>query len=114
MTRVFAKVDRPRQGAILWAIESAGARLPGVDSDCRGADEFPFLAQDSLVGFPDQSSQFRHPVFIGDTLYPTLEIDELTPNQRTGVIGLAATVHNQTGQLVTTGRQRYLVRRPPD
>jgi len=79
-----------------------------------GAGEFPFLVEDSLVGFLDQSSQFRHPVFVGDTLYPSLEIDELTPNRRTGVIGLAATVHNQTGQLVMTGRQRYLVRRRPD
>lgn len=79
-----------------------------------GAGEFPFLVEDSLVGFLDQSSQFRHPVFVGDTLYPALEIDELTPNRRTGVIGLAATVHNQTGRLVMTGKQRYLVRRRPD
>jgi len=79
-----------------------------------GAGEFPFLVEDSLVGFLDQSSRFRHPVFVGDTLYPTLEIDELTPNRRTGVIGLAATVHNQTGQLVMTGKQRYLVRKRPD
>lgn len=79
-----------------------------------GAGEFPFLLEDSLVGFLDQSSQFRHPVFVGDTLYPALEIDELTPNRQTGVIGLAVTVHNQTGQLVMTGKQRYLVRRRPD
>jgi acyl dehydratase len=79
-----------------------------------GAGEFPFLVEDSLVGFLEQSSQFLHPVFAGDTLYPLLEIDELTPNPRTGVIGLAATVHNQNSLLVMTGKQRFLVRKRPE
>ena len=38
-------------------------------------------------------------VIVGNALYPMLEIDELTPNRRTGAIGLAATAHNRIGQL---------------
>jgi acyl dehydratase len=78
-----------------------------------GAGEFPFLVEDSLIGFLEQSSQFRLPVYVGDTLYPTLEIAELAPNRKTGVVGLTSTVHNQAGELVMTGAQRYLIRKRP-
>ena len=60
-----------------------------------GAGLFPFVTEDSLVGFLEQSSRFLKPVFAGDTLYPALEIDELSPNRTTGVVGLRSTVHNQ-------------------
>ena len=78
-----------------------------------GAGLFPYLTEDSLVGFIEQSSRFLKPVFVGDTLYPALAVDELTPNRSTGVLGLASTVHNQRGVLVLEGRQRYLLRRRP-
>jgi acyl dehydratase len=78
-----------------------------------GAGMFPFMTEDSLVGFIEQSSQFLKPVFVGDTLYPVLTVDEVSPNRTTGVIGLASTVHNQRGELVLSGRQRYLLRRRP-
>lgn len=76
-----------------------------------GAGLFPFLVEESLVGFLEQSSRFLRPVFAGDTLYPALEIDELTPNRSTGVVGLHSTVHNQRRERVLDGRQRYLLRR---
>ena len=76
-----------------------------------GAGLLPFLIEESLVGFLEQSSRFIAPVFAGDTLYPALETDELTANRTTGVLGLASTVHNQRGQLVLQGRQRFLLRR---
>jgi acyl dehydratase len=78
-----------------------------------GAGLFPYLTEDSLIGFLDQSSRFLKPVFVGDTLYPALEVDELTPNRSTGVVGLASTVHNQRGEIVLDGHQRYLLRRKP-
>ena len=59
-----------------------------------GAGLFPYLTEDSLIGFLDQSSRFLKPVFVGDTLYPALEVVELTPNRSTGVVGLASIVHN--------------------
>ena len=76
-----------------------------------GAGLFPFMVEDSLVGFLDQSSRFLKPVFAGDTLYSALEVDELTPNRTTGVVGLASSMHNQRGELVLDGRQRFLLRR---
>lgn len=78
-----------------------------------GAGLFPHMVEESLKGFLDQSSRFLHPVFAGDTLYPALEVDELTPQRTTGVLGLRSTVHNQKGVLVMDGRQRYLLRRRP-
>ena len=78
-----------------------------------GAGQFPFMVEDSLVGFLEQSSRFRHPVYVGDTLYATLAIDEIAPNRTTGVVGMASTVHNQARVLVMEGRQRYLLRRRP-
>ena len=76
-----------------------------------GAGLFPYLVEESLVGFIEQSSRFLKPVFAGDTIYPTLEIDELTPNRSTGVLGFKTTVHNQRRELVLEGRQRYLLRK---
>ena len=78
-----------------------------------GAGLFPFLVEDCLVGFIEQSSKFLKPVFSGDTLYSALEIDELTPGRTTGVLGFRTTIHNQRRELVLKGRQRYLLRRRP-
>lgn len=76
-----------------------------------GAGLFPHMVEESLRGFIEQSSRFLHPVFAGDTLYSALQVDELTPGRRTGVVGLASEVHNQHGTQVLAGRQRYLLRR---
>ena len=46
-----------------------------------GAGLFPYMVEDSLAGFIEQSSRFLKPVFAGDTLYPALQIDELTPGR---------------------------------
>ena len=78
-----------------------------------GAGLFPYMVEESLAGFIEQSSRFLQPVYAGDTVYPALEIDELTPNRSTGVVGLSSTMHNQRGQLVVQGRQRYLIRKRP-
>jgi acyl dehydratase len=80
---------------------------------CAGAGLFPHMVEESLKAFIEQSSRFLHPVVLGDTLYPALTVDELTPQRTTGVLGLASTVRNQHGALVMDGRQRYLLRRRP-
>jgi acyl dehydratase len=76
-----------------------------------GAGVFAHMVQDSLKAFIEQSSRFLEPVFVGDTLYPVLEINELTPQRTTGIVGLRSTVHNQKGILVLEGQHRYLLRR---
>ncbi len=80
---------------------------------CPGAGLFPYLIEDSIIGFLEQSSRFLKPVYAGDTTYPTLTVVELTPGRSTGVIGLAGTVHNQRRDCVMEGSQRYLVRKRP-
>jgi acyl dehydratase len=76
-----------------------------------GAGVFPFLVQDSLRAFIEQSSRFLAPVYAGDTLYPLLRVAELKAQRTTGVITLESTIHNQEGVLVMEGLQRYLLRK---
>jgi acyl dehydratase len=76
-----------------------------------GAGQFPFLVEETLVGFIEQSSRFLKPVYVGDTLYPRLTVSQLQPQRTTGVLTLSATVHNQTGELVMEGVQKYLIRK---
>ena len=78
-----------------------------------GASIFAHQISDALVAFIGQSSKFLKPVHAGDTLYPMLEIAALTPQRSTGVVTLAATVHNQRGELVLTGEQKMLLRKRP-
>ncbi len=76
-----------------------------------GAGLFPFLVEDSLMGFIDQSSRFLKPVYAGDTLYPRLTVTGLKPQRTTGVLTLASSIHNQKRELVMDGTQRYLLRK---
>src|ERR1700739_3848926 len=57
-----------------------------------GAGLFPHLVEQSLVGFLEQSSRFLQPGFSRDTIYPVLEVAELTPGLSTGVVALRSTV----------------------
>lgn len=78
-----------------------------------GAGLFPFMVEDSLKAFLDQSSRFLAPVFVGDTLYASLRIAALEPQRTTGVLTMASSVKNQKGVLVLDGTQRYLLRKRP-
>ena len=76
-----------------------------------GAGLFPFMVEESLMGFVEQSSRFLKPVYAGDTLYPRLTVSDLKPQCTTGVLTLASAVHNQKRELVLDGVQKYLIRR---
>jgi acyl dehydratase len=78
-----------------------------------GASIFAHAVGDALIAFTEQSSKFLKPVYAGDTLYPMLEISALTPQRSTGVVTLAANMHNQRGELVLTGEQKILLRKRP-
>jgi acyl dehydratase len=78
-----------------------------------GAGLFPYVVEESLVGFLEQSSRFLKPVYAGDTIYPALEVTELVPGRTTGVVVLKSTVFNQRRELVLEGMQKFLVRRRP-
>jgi acyl dehydratase len=75
-----------------------------------GAGTLPHAFGDSLIGFVGQSSTFHKPVYVGDSLYPALTLRELVPQRTTGLVVAATTVHNQRGELVLSGEQRYVVR----
>ena len=75
-----------------------------------GAGTFAHVIGDSLVAFIEQSSKFLKPVYPGDTLYPDLCIAALTAQRTTGVVTIAVTVHNQRGELILTGEQKYLLK----
>ena len=78
-----------------------------------GAGLFPYIVEESLVGFLEQSSKFLKPVYAGDTIYPALEVIELVPGRTTGVVTLRSTVFNQRKELVLEGIQKFLLRRRP-
>jgi len=75
-----------------------------------GAGLFPHVIGDKLIGFIEVNARFLKPVYVGDTLYPALEITALERQKTTGVVAMRATVHNQEGALVLEGVHRYLVR----
>jgi acyl dehydratase len=75
-----------------------------------GSGLFPHVIGESLIGFIDVSAKFLKGVFPGDTLYPALEIVELTPQRTTGIVAMRATVHNQKSELVLDGMHRYLLK----
>ena len=80
-----------------------------------GAGIFPHVIGDSLIAFLEQSSRFLKPVYVGDTVYPMLDITELLPGRTTGVVVMRVSIHNQARELVMEGEHRYLLRRrPPD
>lgn len=75
-----------------------------------GAGSFPHMIGDALIGFIEQSSKFLKGVYVGDTLYPALAITALIPQRTTGIVVMAATIHNQASELVLTGEHKYLLR----
>jgi len=82
-----------------------------VAQTAAGAGIFPYLVEESLMGFLEQSSKFLKPVYSGDTLFPRLEVIGLKPQRTTGVLTLRSTIHNQDDQLAMEGQQSYLLRR---
>ena len=71
----------------------------------------PEVSLNAIANLGYAECRFLKPVFAGDTLYPALEVDELSPNRTSGVVGLRSTVHNQRRELVLEGRQRFLLRK---
>ncbi len=76
-----------------------------------GAGQFPFLVEDTLLGFIEQSSRFLKPVYVGDTLYPRLTVTELKPQGTTRVLARGSTIRNPRCELVMEWVQKYLLKR---
>jgi acyl dehydratase len=76
-----------------------------------GATLFPHVIGEVFVSFLELSCTFLAEVHSGDTLYPALTVIDLEPAGDTGIVTTEATVHNQRGELVLSGRHKYLLRR---
>lgn len=76
-----------------------------------GASNLSGQVEDSMVAFISQSSRFIRPVFIGDTIYPELEVSELTPKKNNGLVKFKAVVKNQTGDVVMEGEHLYMLKK---
>src|SRR3979409_1367533 len=78
-----------------------------------GSGLFPYMVEESLVGFLEQSSRFLKPVFADDTIYPALEVTELAPGRSTGMVALPRHVLNQRRERVLEGLKKFLIPRRP-
>jgi len=76
-----------------------------------GAGSFAHAIGECLIAFTEVSCRFLKPIYVGDTLYPELRIAALEPQRTTGVVVMAASIHNQRAELVLTGEHKYLLRK---
>ena len=76
-----------------------------------GAGTFPSEVRESLIGMIEISGKFLKAVYLNDTLYPSLKITRLTPQNTTGIIFMKATVKNQNGIIVFEGQHKYLIKK---
>ena len=72
-----------------------------------GAGLFTHYVGEVIVGFTETSCKFLVNCYAGDTLYPALQIAELTPNGGKGHVTMNITIHNQRGELVLSGIEKF-------
>ena len=76
-----------------------------------GAGDFPYVCEDSLIGFIEQSSKFLKPVFRGDTIYPEMEVVDLKEGNTTGVVTMISKIYNQREELCLSGEMKFLLKK---
>ena len=76
-----------------------------------GGSTLSSYVEDSMVALMSQTSSFLKPVFIGDTIYPELEVSELIPKKKNGVVKFRAVIKNQAGDVVLDGEHVYLIKK---
>lgn len=74
-----------------------------------GASTLAPLIEHSIVAFVEQTTHFRAPAFIGDTLKPDHEVVALERKRSAGLLTLKVTLTNQRGETVLEGEHRYLI-----
>ena len=74
-----------------------------------GASTLSPLIEDSIVAFVEQTTRFRAPAFIGDTLYPEHEVVGLERKRSAGLLTLRVALKNQRGETVLEGEHKYLI-----
>jgi acyl dehydratase len=74
-----------------------------------GASTLAPLIEHSIVAFVEQTTRFRTPVFIGDTIHPEHEVIGLERKRSSGLLTLRVALRNQRGEIVLEGEHRYLI-----
>ena len=62
---------------------------------------------ESIAGLKGVSCDFGQDTYVGDTMYPALEIQELKKEGGKGHVLMAIVIYNQKGQLVLSGHQKF-------
>jgi len=75
-----------------------------------GATMFPHYIGEVFIAFTELSCKFLKEVHSGDTLYPALEIVELSTEGSNGIVTTSVTVFNQRNELVLSGQHKYLLK----
>ncbi|MGF7183731.1 MaoC family dehydratase [Tunturiibacter psychrotolerans] len=75
-----------------------------------GATLFPHYIGEVFIAFTELSCKFLKEVHSGDTLYPALEIIELSVQESNGFVTTKVTVFNQHRELVLSGAHKYLLK----
>ncbi len=75
-----------------------------------GATLFPHYIGESFLAFTEVSCKFLKEVHADDTLYPALEIIDLSKDGDTGTVTTAVTIHNQRHELVLLGQHKYTLK----
>jgi 3-hydroxybutyryl-CoA dehydratase len=74
-----------------------------------GASTLAPVIESSIMAFVEQTTRFRHPAFIGDTIKPRHEVMALERKRSAGLLTLRVTLENQRGETVLEGEHRYLI-----
>src|ERR1700679_3912123 len=69
----------------------------------------PYIGE-VFIAFTELSCKFLKEVHSGDTLYPALEIVELSTEGSNGIVTTSVTVFNQRNELVLSGQHKYLLK----
>lgn len=76
-----------------------------------GATLLPHYFGNIFISFLELSCSFVKEVHSGDTLYSSLTITDLTPQEDKGVVTTKVTIYNQKSELVLEGQHKYLLKR---
>jgi acyl dehydratase len=74
-----------------------------------GASSLAPIIEESIVAFVEQTTRFKGPAFIGDTIKPEHEIVGLERRRSAGLLTLRVTLTNQRGETILEGEHRYLI-----
>jgi 3-hydroxybutyryl-CoA dehydratase len=74
-----------------------------------GASSLAPIIEESIVAFVEQTTRFKGPAFIGDTIKPEHEVVGLERKRSAGLLTLRVTLTNQRGETILEGEHRYLI-----